>query len=156
MQPLLQKFLVAGIFLGFLWGILGGSGEGQEKAMVDLEKFQWKNRLLLIFAPAADDSARRSLMAEMNKRVIEVRERELLIGEILETGSSQFAGAHLQPQSAESLRRRFSIRNGIFTIILIGKDGGAKLRREGPVQAAEIFALIDSMPMRQQEMRERK
>jgi hypothetical protein len=156
MQPLLQKFLVAGVFLGFLWGVLGGSGEGQEKSMIELKNFQWKNRLLLIFAPSADDSARRSLITELDDQIMEVRERELLIGEILETGTSQFAGAPLHPQSAEALRKRFAVRNGRSIVILIGKDGEVKLRREAPVQAAEIFALIDSMPMRQKEMQEPK
>ena len=156
MRLLLRKFLAAGIFLGFLWGAMGGSGEGQGKSMMDLENFHWENRLLLIFAPSADDPACRSLMTELENRIMEVRERELLIGEILETGASQFAGTPLHPQSAEALRKRFSIRNGQFTVILIGKDGEVKFRREAPVQAAEIFARIDSMPMRQQEKRERK
>jgi hypothetical protein len=40
-------------------------------------------------------------------------------------------------------------------VLLIGKDGGVKLRAEEPLPAAEFFALIDTMPMRRREMRER-
>lgn len=40
-----------------------------------------------------------------------------------------------------------------FTLILVGKDGGEKYRSEKPAPAAELFALIDAMPMRQSEMR---
>ncbi len=40
-----------------------------------------------------------------------------------------------------------------FEVLLVGKDGGVKLRRQTPVAASEIAALIDTMPMRQQEMR---
>jgi hypothetical protein len=36
--------------------------------------------------------------------------------------------------------------------VLVGKDGGVKLERSGPVSLSVIFALIDSMPMRQREM----
>ncbi|MEM7620524.1 MAG: DUF4174 domain-containing protein [Pseudomonadota bacterium] len=38
--------------------------------------------------------------------------------------------------------------------MLLGKDGGEKLRKARRVTADELFALIDAMPMRQQEMRE--
>ena len=43
-----------------------------------------------------------------------------------------------------------------FEVILVGKDGGVKLRRGQPVAASEISALIDTMPMRQEEMRRQK
>ena len=156
MQLLLRNFLWAGVFMGLLWGAVGGIAGGQEKEVFGLRKFQWKNRILLIFAPSAEDPARKSLVAELNTQVAGVRERDLLIGEFFEAGASRFAGASLTPDSAEALRRQFAVRKGKPTVILIGKDGEVKLRREGPVRAAEIFALIDSMPMRQKEMGERK
>ena len=40
-------------------------------------------------------------------------------------------------------------------VLLIGKDGGVKLRSTEPVSTDELFALIDSMPMRRREMEER-
>jgi hypothetical protein len=42
-----------------------------------------------------------------------------------------------------------------FSVVLIGKDGGEKLRQGTPLAPAELFALVDAMPMRQAEMRER-
>ena len=156
MQRLLRKFLRTGIFMSLLWGAVGGIAGGQEKEMFELGNFQWKNRVLLIFAPSAEDPVYRSLFAELNNQIAGVRERDLLVGEIFEAGASRFAGASLAPESAEALRKQWAVRKGTPTVILIGKDGEVKLRREGPVRAAEIFALIDSMPMRQKEMGERK
>lgn len=43
-------------------------------------------------------------------------------------------------------------RKGVF-VILIGKDGGEKLASEKPVTLVELYGLIDSMPIRKQEMR---
>ncbi len=43
--------------------------------------------------------------------------------------------------------------NASFEVLLFGKDGGVKLRRGAPVSVAEISALIDTMPMRRNEMR---
>ncbi|MEM1164222.1 MAG: DUF4174 domain-containing protein, partial [Pseudomonadota bacterium] len=53
-----------------------------------------------------------------------------------------------EPGSA--LRERF--RPADFTVILVGKDGGEKFRRNGLVDPDELNALIDTMPMRLQEM----
>ncbi len=47
-----------------------------------------------------------------------------------------------------------ALRDGAgFQVLLIGKDGGVKMRSATPVAAERILSLIDSMPMRQQEMR---
>ena len=40
-------------------------------------------------------------------------------------------------------------------MVLIGKDGGEKLRSHEIVSPETLCRLIDSMPMRQEEMRER-
>ena len=39
-----------------------------------------------------------------------------------------------------------------ITVVLIGKDGGEKLRREKGATLGEIFGLIDTMPMSRREM----
>ncbi len=62
----------------------------------------------------------------------------------------------LSPQQAAQARKRFHIAPADFTVILLGKDGDEKLRSSKPVPWAQIRDLIDSMPLRQQEMRERQ
>jgi hypothetical protein len=50
---------------------------------------------------------------------------------------------------------RVEVRLGAraFRLQLIGRDGGVKLEAARPVAPAEIWALIDAMPMRQAERR---
>jgi hypothetical protein len=151
-----RDLLILSMLVVFLLGATGGGIEAQGGKVVDLKNYQWKNRILLIFAPSAENPAGSSLAVELEGQIAGVRERELLIGHILEIGPSQFAGVPISRELSEAFRRQFAVRTGISTVILIGKDGEVKLRREGPVQATEIFALIDSMPMRRQEMREGK
>ena len=43
-----------------------------------------------------------------------------------------------------------------FSVVLIGKDGGEKLRRATPLSPEELFAIVDAMPMRRAEMRGQK
>ncbi len=50
---------------------------------------------------------------------------------------------------------RVEVRLGAraFRLRLVGRDGGVKLESSRPVAPAEIWALIDAMPMRQAETR---
>ena len=41
-----------------------------------------------------------------------------------------------------------------FEIVLIGKDGGVKLRSKTPLDVETLYAVIDAMPMRRREMRD--
>jgi hypothetical protein len=54
-------------------------------------------------------------------------------------------------------RARFEQQNikGGFTIILVGKDGGNKLRQTSPLTLKQLYSTIDAMPMRRQEMKRR-
>jgi hypothetical protein len=61
----------------------------------------------------------------------------------------------LGQERAKKIRSRFQISREGFEILLIGKDGTVKLRSDKPVSSEDLFALIDSMPMRKREMRNR-
>ena len=52
------------------------------------------------------------------------------------------------------LRRQFRVDDRQFTVVLVGKDGGEKFRSHVPVTIEKLDALIDAMPMRQQEVRD--
>jgi len=136
-------------------GIMARAGFGQSQTMIDLDTHRWRNRLLLVFAPSEDDERYRALRRELQRQEHEIVDRDLLIFHILESGESRLADSLIDHQSAASLRNRFSVNPGQFLVVLIGKDGGEKLRRGGEVDITEIFSLIDSMPMRQREIRER-
>ena len=42
-----------------------------------------------------------------------------------------------------------------FEAVLVGKDGGEKLRTDTPITPERLFETVDAMPMRRQEMRQR-
>ncbi len=58
-------------------------------------------------------------------------------------------------QQQAALRTTFHIAPGAFAVILLGKDGGEKFRSTSVVPFQTFAALIDGMPMRQQELRSR-
>ncbi|QRQ99835.1 DUF4174 domain-containing protein [Dyadobacter sandarakinus] len=46
-------------------------------------------------------------------------------------------------------------RNQAFTFILVGRDGGEKLRSNDVVATRKLFGLVDAMPMRKSEMKDK-
>lgn len=82
-------------------------------------------------------------------------DRDLVIFELLENGKSKVDNSVLKKDETEFLRERFNVEKGDYTFILVGKDGGEKLRKNKYVPISELFSLIDSMPMRQEEMRKK-
>jgi len=121
----------------------------------DLTPYPWKNRILLVFSPTAADPEFAAFNLNLTEKRREAEDRDLIVFRILEKGSSRMAEQPLSSEDAEALRRNFRVKTGRFAVILIGKDGGIKMVREHRAELQEIFDLIDSMPMRQQEMMEK-
>ena len=122
---------------------------------LDLSVFQWKNRLLILFAPNYSHPLFDALRQSLAARRSEAAERDLVIFEIFESAASSMNNEVIDPATARRLREKFDVPAHGFTVILIGKDGGIKLQRQERTHLDDIFALIDSMPMRQEEMRRR-
>jgi hypothetical protein len=54
--------------------------------------------------------------------------------------------------SSRQIRARLGADRSRFQVFLIGKDGNTAFTSETPVSAEQLFAKVDAMPMRQQEM----
>jgi hypothetical protein len=122
---------------------------------MDLSPYQWKNRLLFLFAPDRFHPMYDALHKSLAAQASEVADRDLVIFEVLESDLSLAKKDMIDSESARLLREKFGVDRGDFAVILVGKDGGTKLKRKGRTPLKDIFALIDSMPMRQEEMRQK-
>jgi Domain of unknown function (DUF4174) len=108
-----------------------------------LARYRWNARVLVVFAAGERDpqlARQRDLLAGARHGVTE---RDLVVVEAI--GSSS---------EAERLRRQLGVADG-FRAVLVGKDGGAKLSETAAIAPDRLFATIDAMPMRRQEMRQR-
>ena len=130
-----------------------GASQGDLEGPVDLSRYQWKNRLLFVIAPTRDEPSFDTLHRTLAARGADLADRDLVVFELVESGLSTKDGEPLDPAKARLLRDRFGVPLGAFSVILVGKDGGVKLDRRDQTGLEEILALIDSMPMRQHEMR---
>lgn len=134
--------------------------ESTERARSLMEGLRWNSRPLLLFEPENKDSSgtpaqwtklRRQVAAETEA----LEERDMVV--IRVTGESGSLGdRELPPETAAALCTLFGVNQGTYEAILVGKDGGTKLRRTGGTELREIFQLVDSMPMRRAEMTRRR
>ncbi len=126
---------------------------------IDLAQFRWQNRLVLMFAPADG-----GLLAEQRDKLLADRDalvdRDLVLFEIVGPDGGLIrrvaddATEQLAPDDARQLRLKYNVMPGDFVVLLVGKDGGEKRREHSVVEPSVLFDQIDSMPMRQREMRE--
>ena len=110
-----------------------------EDAKIDLSVFLWVKRPIVVLADSPEDPRFMEQMRLLNKRLPELEDRDVVV--ITDT----------DPFAETKLRQKLRPRG--FMLVLIGKDGGIKLRKPFPWNVREISRVIDKMPMRRQEMR---
>jgi glutathione peroxidase len=136
-------------------GTAGVSPVREQPKQFDLADYRWKNRIMLLFAPGDNHSSYESFLRAWNDRAAEVSERDLLLIRVLEDRESRIGDTQLSGTSAARLRDQFQVDPDSMILILVGKDGGEKLRRPA-LGLDELFATIDAMPMRRREMAEQQ
>jgi len=114
--------------------------------------YHWQNRIVLIFA-AEDDPMLEKQLELFEKNQGGMDERDLVVFRILRDQVIQTIGDKYDKKSAEKLRNQYSVAEGDFSVILIGKDGSKKLQQQEVLGVDKLFATIDAMPMRRREMR---
>ncbi len=146
------RFSTARLVTGAL--ICAGVTVGAQTAAEAMSVYRWKNRPLLVFAPSAQSAQLARQRAILSGNSAGLRDRDMVV--IYVIGNRVRAQFGRGPgMGAAALRRRYGVPRDQFRAILVGKDTGAKLSSRGPVSVGRIFRLIDSMPMRQREMRGR-
>lgn len=121
---------------------------------MSLEKYTWKNRVLLVFAPNADNNAYQKQKSLIAGNPNGLADRDMVLLEVL-ADDKVYENGELQPgQTGQQLRAKYNVPTSSFTVLLIGKDGTEKHRKTEAVPMSEIFGLVDQMPMRRQEMRD--
>ncbi|MDH4264463.1 MAG: DUF4174 domain-containing protein [Deltaproteobacteria bacterium] len=142
------------ILLFYFWGQgMIHDAFGQGGGLMDLNAYRWRNRLLMVFSPAQDEPNYQSFIKEVQVQRNGLRDRDVLVLEILEKGESRLGKSPLKKDSAVFLREQFGIPPGYFCILLIGKDGEEKRRWESMGGLGVIFSVVDAMPMRQRELK---
>jgi hypothetical protein len=115
-------------------------------AMDSLAQFEWKNRVLILFGEQGEPKLAQQV-ERLRQQPGELAERDMVV---LQVSGNEVRPIHGNAKTidASRLRGEADIRDSGFHLVLVGKDGGIKLRRSDVVGEVEIFDLIDRMPMR--------
>lgn len=106
-----------------------------------LKEYLWKRRVVLSFSAAKSTPERISLLKQIEQYQCEFDDRQMVHIDLI-AGSSNH----------QLLSRQFSVPNTNFNLVLLGKDGDVKLLTSQP-SLENVMTLIDTMPMRQRELR---
>lgn len=113
--------------------------DAAEIAPTDL---QWVARALVLFADSHNDPRFRQQLALLTQEAEALADRDVIV--ITDT----------DPAAMSALRTQLRPRG--YMMALLGKDGRVALRKPAPWSVRELSRSIDKMPMRQQEIADRR
>ena len=105
----------------------------------------WENRLVLMLTNSKNNS-------DFRAQEKDLEERKIVVYQV--TPKKYATGISDSPDwnKGDNFYEKFKKSNTNFELILIGLDGGTKLRKKEYTPAEELFGKIDSMPMRRAEI----
>lgn len=118
----------------------------------NLSQHLWKNRVILILSEDNSAFERQMLAFKANEKGI--YERSLIVYHLKSDEYEQVMPKG-DVQRSTNLFKKKNQANASFELILIGLDGGIKLRQKEFLSCEKLFAIIDSMPMRSADIKNR-
>lgn len=109
---------------------------------LDIDDLVWIARPVVVFADSPNDPRFRQQMDILAARPDVLADRDVII--LTDT----------DPDAQSAVRERLRPRG--FMLVIMGKDGEVELRKPAPWDVREISRTIDKMPLRQQEVVDRR
>ena len=138
-------FTLRALLVLSLLALLGAKPPEPGRLEQTLRRHHWQKRVLLVAAPTPDHPDFKEQKALLASQQSGLATRDFLVLEVV------------YPQLSEAdkqvLTQKMGIKPRQFAAVLIGKDGGVKLKSTRPIAPATLFGTVDRMPMRRQEMR---
>ena len=111
-----------------------------------IKKHLWKNRVLLVYSTDKNAIETKNQLAILKENVTALKDRKLII--------YRFTKKCFAINFKESWKKsNYLFENYVdnktdFQILLMGLDGGVKLKQHTTLSTKSLFQLIDGMPMR--------
>lgn len=115
-------------------------------AMESLSALTWKNRVVIVFGSALDKKLIQQIET-LERQKDQLADRDMVVIRVSGDDAKAVYGNAYGVEAA-SLRSEVGVTSDAFQVVLVGKDGGVKLRSEKVVSDVEMFEIIDRMPMR--------
>ena len=126
----------------------------------NLEKHTWKNRILVVKTSDSSSEIYQQQINEFENAADELNIRKFVLYKI--TGDAyeliDFTNRELNTSgkiNGNSIGETLNDKEN-FEVILIGLDGGIKLRQTDVLTKEALFSIVDAMPMRRNELSTKK
>ncbi|MFC4268429.1 DUF4174 domain-containing protein [Polaribacter marinivivus] len=117
----------------------------------DVKKHKWENRVLLVFTHIKNDEIFNKQISNLLKEKKGLTERKLIIYQFVK---DQYSINFDSKWLLSSLKKsKYKTESENFKVVLIGLDGGIKLEQTSLLSTKKLFTIIDGMPMRRNEIR---
>ena len=120
----------------------------------DLEPYKWEKRILLLKDTHFESDVLQVQLTQLQSSPKKLQNRDLVIFIITDEAVYDISRIKTKLHSLQIVKK-YGLAD-FRGLLLIGKDGGIKLKESFVVNPESIFNLIDSMPMRQAEMKSSK
>ncbi|WP_189362180.1 DUF4174 domain-containing protein [Algibacter mikhailovii] len=125
-----------------------------------LDNYKWKNRILIVKTLNENSPKYKAQLKEFKNAFSELKERKLILFLIVGDKYQKIDGDALEInttwKSLEDKHKNISDDSDDFEVVLIGLDGGIKLKKQDVLTTKELYNVIDRMPMRLNELKHKK
>jgi len=118
---------------------------------LDLDQYQLKKRVLLVFAPSPADARYREQRSYLRDEEGLLNRWNVVLFGVFEDGPSFAEHRPISHEEAERARERFGFEVGEFGICLVDLDGTHILRAKEPLPADYAVDVIEERAMRRLE-----
>ncbi len=123
----------------------------------NMKKHRWKNRILIVKTWSEQDSRYQEQLKEYSDSNSDFKNRKLVLYEVIgnkyKMTDYQKLKANIHWQNLPKINEDIFDPLNKYEVILIGLDGGVKLKKTDILRKEELYSIIDRMPMRLEEIR---
>lgn len=117
-----------------------------------LSSIQWKNRVLLVMSEDPYDPMVKQQISLFTEDDEEMKERKLVLLQVFPE-FYLMGGPSAIRRTSEEVYFDYKSSKKSFEMILVGLDGDEKMRWTKLMRPDDVYAIIDSMPMRRYEIK---
>lgn len=121
-----------------------------------LSEHEWENRVILLFASDFQNQKLKKQLDFFQKNKQGLIDRKLIVYQITPDEIRKEGKLLKEKEELKNELEKFKLAKEEFTFILVGLDGGEKMRSPEVVSIQKLFSKIDQMPMRRSEIERNK
>lgn len=126
----------------------------------DLSTHRWENRIVLIISNSQESKVFQDQVLEFKTATKGIAERKIVVYHVV---PNQYRFVDYQKDNTTNewigsslLFQKYGDKKSDFNVVLIGLDGSVKLQQNNALTTTKLFTIIDGMPMRKSELKNRK